>query len=215
MAIDKAVDSAVLDANLTSIADAIRAKAGTSDKLAFPAGFAEAIAGITVGGGGEGGYDFSELPTPFTHALSGSFILDADTSWNNHYIKIPNSINMTGEKPVMVLIFSNDTEIVYSSTVQTAQVILAYDEGPTLGDKYRQKVGLYACTTTTGSYSSGVYGSFARAGSYLVDYGYKNDNTIKMYVYTSGIEIKAGLNVPTAYYLAGKKYYWLLLGCEV
>lgn len=50
MAYDKVIDSAVLDANLTSIADAIREKAGTSDKLAFPAGFADAIAAIAAGG---------------------------------------------------------------------------------------------------------------------------------------------------------------------
>ena len=205
----------VQEESLISIADAIRAKAGTSDKLAFPAGFAEAIAGITAGGGGEGGYDFSGLPTPFTHALSGSFILDADTSWKNHIINVPNSIKLSGSKPAMILIFSNDTEIVYSSTVQTAQVLLAYDEAPTRGDSYKQKVGLYACTATTGSYCSGVYGSFKKEGSTLVDYGYKTDSVISMYVFTSRIEIKAGSNVPTAYYLAGKKYYWLLLGCEV
>lgn len=51
MAIDKAVDSAALEANLTTIANAIREKAGTSDALAFPVGFADAIAGIETGGG--------------------------------------------------------------------------------------------------------------------------------------------------------------------
>lgn len=51
MAFDKLVDSVGLDAGLTSIADAIREKAGTSDSLAFPTGFAEAIAAISAGGG--------------------------------------------------------------------------------------------------------------------------------------------------------------------
>lgn len=50
MAFDKVVDSAVLESGLTSIANAIREKAGTSDALAFPAGFAEAIAAIQAGG---------------------------------------------------------------------------------------------------------------------------------------------------------------------
>lgn len=49
MAIDKAVDSSVLDAGLTKIADAIREKAGTSDTMEFPDGFAELIAGIQAG----------------------------------------------------------------------------------------------------------------------------------------------------------------------
>lgn len=53
MAFDKVVDSAVLESGLTSIANAIREKAGTSDALAFPAGFAEAIASIESGGGND------------------------------------------------------------------------------------------------------------------------------------------------------------------
>lgn len=51
MAYDKAVDSAALDAGLTSIADAIRTKGGTTGSLTFPGGFAEAIAAIPAGGG--------------------------------------------------------------------------------------------------------------------------------------------------------------------
>lgn len=52
MAIDKAIDSAVLEANLKAVADAIREKGGTSDTLAFPSGFADAIAAIEADGGG-------------------------------------------------------------------------------------------------------------------------------------------------------------------
>lgn len=55
MAIDKAIDSAVLDANLTAVADAIRAKGGTTDPLSFPTGFVNAVAAIQTGGGGGGG----------------------------------------------------------------------------------------------------------------------------------------------------------------
>lgn len=51
MAIDKAVDSSVLEAGLTAIANAIREKGGTSDTLAFPDAMAEAIAAIETGGG--------------------------------------------------------------------------------------------------------------------------------------------------------------------
>lgn len=52
MAYDKVVDSAALDAQLTSIADAIRAKTGGSDSLVFPDGFSQAIAAIEAGGSG-------------------------------------------------------------------------------------------------------------------------------------------------------------------
>lgn len=52
MAVDKLVDSTQLDADLTSIANAIRTKGGTSASLAFPAGFVSAIGDIPSGGGG-------------------------------------------------------------------------------------------------------------------------------------------------------------------
>ena len=52
MALDKVVDSAVLDAGMKSVADAIRAKAGTTDLLAWPDGFKTAVDGIQTGGGG-------------------------------------------------------------------------------------------------------------------------------------------------------------------
>ena len=51
MALDKVVDSAVLDAGMKSVADAIRAKAGTTDLLAWPDGFTAAVDGIQTGGG--------------------------------------------------------------------------------------------------------------------------------------------------------------------
>lgn len=43
MSVDKLVDSTQLDADLTSVADAIRSKGGTDAALAFPAGFVGAI----------------------------------------------------------------------------------------------------------------------------------------------------------------------------
>lgn len=46
MAYDKVVDSAKLDADLTMVADAIRARAGTSEPLAFPEGMKDAVEGI-------------------------------------------------------------------------------------------------------------------------------------------------------------------------
>ena len=51
MAVNKLVDSTQLDADLTSVANAIRAKSGGSSQLAFPAGFVSAIGDIPSGGG--------------------------------------------------------------------------------------------------------------------------------------------------------------------
>lgn len=55
MAVDKLVDSSQLDADLTSVANAIRTKGGTSASLAFPADFISAIGNIPSGGGDETG----------------------------------------------------------------------------------------------------------------------------------------------------------------
>ena len=51
MSVDKLVDSTQLDADLTSVANAIRTKGGTSAQLAFPAEFVSAIEDIETGGG--------------------------------------------------------------------------------------------------------------------------------------------------------------------
>lgn len=49
MSADKLVDSTQLDADLTSVANAIRAKSGGSSQLAFPAGFVSEIGNISAG----------------------------------------------------------------------------------------------------------------------------------------------------------------------
>lgn len=50
MSVDKLVDSTQLDADLISVADAIRAKSGGSADLAFPSGFVSEIQAIPTGG---------------------------------------------------------------------------------------------------------------------------------------------------------------------
>lgn len=52
MVINKIVNATQLDADLTDIADAIRAKGGTSAQLQFPSGFVDAVEAIETGGGG-------------------------------------------------------------------------------------------------------------------------------------------------------------------
>lgn len=49
MALDKAVDSAVLDDGLRRVADAIRAKGGTTGSLVFPDGMESAVSAIEKG----------------------------------------------------------------------------------------------------------------------------------------------------------------------
>lgn len=49
MALDKAVDSAALDAGMAAVADVIRAKAGTTEPLVWPDGFKAALEAISGG----------------------------------------------------------------------------------------------------------------------------------------------------------------------
>lgn len=69
MALDKLVDSSQLDADLTTIANAIRTKGGTSAQLAFPDGMADAIAAIPSGGGDSNVLTFSFVPASYNEQI--------------------------------------------------------------------------------------------------------------------------------------------------
>lgn len=94
MALDKVVDSAALDAGMTAVADAIRAKAGTTDQLAWPDGFRTAIEAISGGGASGLLYDV------------GEFIFDSDTASNSIESKklIPHNL---GDTPDFILVWTD------------------------------------------------------------------------------------------------------------
>lgn len=85
MAVDKLVDSTQLDADLTSVANAIRTKGGTSAQLAFPAGFVQAIGDIPSGSTQYpyylGGYDEQQIVR--LTARDNHFRVDFNTSWSS------------------------------------------------------------------------------------------------------------------------------------
>ena len=90
MALDKLVDSTQLDSDLTSVANAIRTKGGTSAALAFPAEFVSAIKAISGGGGLK--YE------------TGTFTLTSDATggpvvWINHSL---------AEAPKFVMVWTED-----------------------------------------------------------------------------------------------------------
>ena len=65
-------DYLVTDTELTSIADAIRTKGGTSAALTFPAGFVSAVNDIPAGGGGSSAlYVLTEVPYANTSCMVG------------------------------------------------------------------------------------------------------------------------------------------------
>lgn len=115
MAVDKLVDSTQLDTDLTSVANAIRTKGGTSASLAFPADFILAIGAIPTGGGGvqSGSYTptgalktFSlSMATAPQHLVMYSINADFGTAaaWNTQY-----------------LIWNTDDQLIYLSHYSTS-----------------------------------------------------------------------------------------------
>ena len=84
MAVDKLVDSTQLDSDLTSVANAIRAKSGGSSQLAFPAGFVSEIGNIS--GGGING----------TNISSGTFYVGGYTGGTANVVSGDININFPG-----------------------------------------------------------------------------------------------------------------------
>ena len=110
MALDKVVDSAVLDAEMTSVANAIRAKTGNTDMLAWPNGFLAAIAEIAGGGGAGLAYDM------------GEFVLDADTK----ALDPPSLPHNLGEIPEFILVWTDDFAGVSKENPAAQQCNLGY-----------------------------------------------------------------------------------------
>ena len=96
MALDKVVDSVVLDAQLTSIADAIRSKGGTTDQLTL-AGMVDAINAIQTGSGG-------------IQSASGEYSIAEDVASLNI------DISDIGFVPDIVAVYLDETGMEYTST---------------------------------------------------------------------------------------------------
>ena len=122
MAYDKVVDSAVLDAGLKQIADAIREKGGTSGNLAFPTAMADAIAAIESGGGGG-------LPV----AAYGSVILSEDQTTD---YKIETGITIEN-KSVVVFQKNKTNEKINGSLLYTSAFGLTLSYGKKISAGYR------------------------------------------------------------------------------
>ena len=95
MALDKVVDSAALDAQLTSIADTIRSKGGTTDQLTL-AGMVDAINAIQTGSGG-------------IQSASGEYSIAEDVA------KLNIDISDIGFVPDLVVVYLDETGMEYTS----------------------------------------------------------------------------------------------------
>ena len=121
MALDKVVDSSSHDAGMTSVADTIRAKAGTTDQLLWPDGFKAAIEAISCGGGTGLQYDM------------GEFIFDADTASSANLLRTEPIPHNLGETPDFIIVWTDHwagiTEAPYTDT--TTMVGFAWLNGLT------------------------------------------------------------------------------------
>lgn len=97
MAVDKLVDSTQLDADLTTVANAIRTKGGTSADLAFPAGFVSAVQAIPSGGGGVSVDDIATNTEP-SGAISVSVQTIATHAFDSKPITSVSGANVTDIK---------------------------------------------------------------------------------------------------------------------
>ena len=124
MAIDKAVDSAALDAGMTLVANAIRGKTGTTDPLVWPDGFAAAISGIETGGGGASWVTVAtELPYDMFQLgdvnMDGSLTFDDCDEIMNY---LGGSADLSSVQKVLADV-DLDREIITTDTMRVAEII--------------------------------------------------------------------------------------------
>lgn len=124
-------DYFVSDTDLTSVANAIRTKGGTSAQLSFPDGFNAAIANIPTGGGSS---DFMTCTVTFTEQWDEDWII---------YVPWVNDYGSTG----------NMNAVIFLGAGQTATVQCVLYKGLAVGsfpDDSRPSTGTI---TTTGGVS--------------------------------------------------------------
>ena len=194
MAYDKVVDSVALDTQLTSIADAIRAKTGGTDSLVFPDGFSQAIAAIEAGGDIFGESSFS----------SGSFTL----TYSSYQHTVTHGL---GRVPNYALIFLG-AQKTYSRT-QYLLIFSAYHPSPS-GDRMTCVYGNTSGSDKAGyAVSSGV--DISRVpieGEEWYIYPFEvpihsaNEQTI-----TFGTNVSSDNSFSYNFYLMdGRPYYWIV-----
>ena len=95
MSVDKLVDSTQLDADLTSVANAIRAKRGGNDTLAFPSGFVSEIGEI------ETGYALNDIVNNIEP--SGELVIDGPTTIRQYQFLLNQEITKVSSPTVIAI----------------------------------------------------------------------------------------------------------------
>lgn len=127
----------VTDTELTSIANAIRAKGGTSGSLVFPSGFVSAIENISGGGLPDAYQEVDYLQSTGTQYIDTGLTGDIDTEWivefsdfdrNGNNYAGPFGIAATGAKVIVVCggqvrvytSFGNKQDVYYNTATASA-----------------------------------------------------------------------------------------------
>lgn len=203
MSYDKLVDSAKLDADLHSVADAIREKARTSEEMVFPDGFVKTIQAISSNASG------------FIYDM-GEFILDADTVSGKN-ISVPHSLGII---PEFICVWTDhwtdltsDTPISYDDAKQTAVGFVWFDM--ITGMTFRATSvnnGVPLCTSlyiNNGDYRLGA--GLPTSGSYGIFDEFLSENTFSPPTFgVNGARYRAGV---TYKYFISKA--WWNIGGEV
>ena len=178
MALDKLVDSAQLDSDLEDVADAIRAKGGTSASLAFPAGFVSAIQAISTGSNVAVEIvkvTVSSDKTSAFNILTGNQFLANHYADSGFFMFLIALDNITSTDSVVVNMSSN---IMFSNSAQYGFGVRTYNGGVALvpvAQSVASKTPVYnGCMYYTDTGNLRVYATsnrILRAGNYAIIMG--------------------------------------------
>jgi hypothetical protein len=169
MAENKVVNTTQLDADLTTIANAIREKTGESDSLAFPNGFAEAILAI------------AGLPTEMSKIDAGTYTFAEDKT--NAVFTITHNL---GEAPDFY-VFYKQGNWTGSTSVNRMLFIAAFDKAVRSGSSsYKNK--MWICYRYVGTGTTATAAPFVGAGDGFIGF---DATTFKVYV-ASGSAFASG-----------------------
>lgn len=178
VSVTKLVNATELDANLTSVANAIRAKSGGSGTLAFPNGFVSEIQSIpTGGGGGDVSYEHNKIYLHYITNIDG--LGSGSVTWNVKVLA-GSSVNAV---TVLTKTFTDSDESIeeelvidISQYIDTAARLIIFVDGSCTGDGNASWQGWLlpanindVSSFTRGYYQSGTSIPVVQPSKYLPD----------------------------------------------
>ena len=169
----------VTDTDLTSVANAIRTKGGTSASLSFPSGFIDAINAISGGGG--------SLPSFMSKLDSG--VIEPESNITSNY-QVSHNL---GEMPAGILVWTDEGELAGDGDTSLRCMLMIRDKIYNSSNAGRYSV-VYLYRASQGPVA------YAEYGTNLGIRGWWNSPYDYFTIYVAG---------ETGKLLAGRKYYWI------